>query len=113
VDSACGIRGQLSGGAVGRDPLGRGEPPVAAASGDAERTAACGGAVGVEATGRAGGVNGRCGVERQCSVPSWPGARHPKVEGWRAVRQGEWQAGGAGTSGAGWPTASGGDGTVV
>jgi hypothetical protein len=46
VDSAGGIRGQLGGGAVGRDPSGRGEPAMAAASGDAERTVGCGGAVG-------------------------------------------------------------------
>jgi hypothetical protein len=63
VDSAGRIRGELGGGTVRRDPSGRGQSAVAAASGDAERTTGCGGVVGVEATGRAGGVNGRRGVE--------------------------------------------------
>jgi hypothetical protein len=48
-------------------------------------TAACGGTVGVEATGRASGVNARRGVERQFSALSWPGAQRPKVEGRCAV----------------------------
>jgi hypothetical protein len=74
---------------------------VAAASGDAERMVACDNAVGVEVMGRAGGVNARRGVEQQRLVLSWLGVRHPEVEGWRAVCQGEGQAGGAESSGRG------------
>jgi hypothetical protein len=85
VDSADGI----GGGAIGRDPSCMGELAVAAASGNAKQTAGCGGAVLRRRWLRQELFKAAVVVGRQRLVPSWPGARCPKVEGRRVVRQGE------------------------